>query len=209
MPLSKLFRFCLWWESVVNGGHFSSCKTRKKWTPVTFFLHMRQVFLRPGGHFSTTKNDPEVVFRRGRYSSLHRHTTLFQRCFKVDFRLRCWTTNFQRWNNVIDVNVGKRNIFQRCFNVRFQRWNNVRFQRWNNVRFQRWNNVGFQRWNNVIFQRWNNVIFQRWFVLTKSNVFSTLKFYVVSTLFQLVFACWAVYLYWTNSKETHNSCICF
>ena len=24
-----------------------------------------------------------------------------QRCFKVDFRLRRWTTNFQRWNHVI------------------------------------------------------------------------------------------------------------
>ena len=90
-------------------------------------------------------------------------TTHFQRCFNV---------RFQRWNNV---------RFQRWNNVRFQRWNNVRFQRWNNVRFQRWNNVRFQRWNNVRFQRWNNVRFQRWFVYTKSNVFSTLKFYIVST----------------------------
>ena len=44
--------------SVFNGGHFSTCKTRKKWTPVTFFLHIRHVFLRPGGRFSMTKHDP-------------------------------------------------------------------------------------------------------------------------------------------------------
>ena len=48
MPLSKHFRFCLWWESFFNGCHFSTCQTRKKLTPVTFFLHMRHVFLRPG-----------------------------------------------------------------------------------------------------------------------------------------------------------------
>ena len=125
-----------------------------------------------------------------------RHTTLFHICFKVDFRSRRWTTNFQCWYNVIVLNVGKTTHFQRCFNVRFQRWNNVRFQCWNNVRFQCWNNVRFQRGKvifqrcvnvifqrcfNVIFQRWNNVIFQRWFVLKKSNAFSTLKFDVVST----------------------------
>ena len=32
--------------------------------------------------------------------------------------------------------------------------------------------------------------FNTWFVLTKSNAFSTWKFDVVTTLFQLVFACW-------------------
>ena len=53
-----------------------------------------------------------------------------QRCFKVDFRLWRWTTNFQRWNNVIDFHVGKTTHFQRCFNVRFQHWNNVIFQCW-------------------------------------------------------------------------------
>ena len=120
-----------------------------------------------------------------------------QRCFKVDFLSRRWTTtsNFQRWNHVIDFNIGKITHFHRRFSVSFQRWNNVIFKRWNNVIFQRWNNVGFQRWNNIIFQRWNNitfqcwnVIFQRWnnvgfqrrnnviFILTKSNVFSTLKY---------------------------------
>ena len=93
-----------------------------------------------------------------------RHTTLFH-CYKVNFRSRRWTTNFQRWNNVIDFNIGQTTNFQRCFNVRFQCSNNVRFQ----------------RWNNVIFQHWNNVIFQRWFVLIQSNVFSKLKFDVVST----------------------------
>ena len=41
-----------------TGIIFSTCRTRKKWTPVTFFLHIRHIFLRPGGHFSKTKNDP-------------------------------------------------------------------------------------------------------------------------------------------------------
>ena len=73
MPLSKHFRFCLWWESFFNGGHFSTCQTRKKSTPVTFFLHMRHVFLRPGVISLRRKMTPRSIFDGGRYSSLHRH----------------------------------------------------------------------------------------------------------------------------------------
>ena len=36
-----------------------------------------------------------------------------QRCFNVDFRSRRWTTNFQRWNNVIDFNVEIATLKQR------------------------------------------------------------------------------------------------
>ena len=69
MPLSKHFRFCLWWESFFNGGHFSTCQTRKKSTPVTFFLHMRHVFLRPGVISLRRKMTPRSIFDGGRYSS--------------------------------------------------------------------------------------------------------------------------------------------
>ena len=72
MPLSKHFRFCLWWESFFNGGHFSTCQTRKKSTPVTFFLHIRHVFLRPGVISLRRKMTPRSIFDGGRYSSLHR-----------------------------------------------------------------------------------------------------------------------------------------
>ena len=75
MPLSKHFRFCLWWESFFNGGHFSTCQTRKKSTPVTFFLHTRHVFLRPGVISLRRKMTPRSIFDGGRYSSLHRHPT--------------------------------------------------------------------------------------------------------------------------------------
>ena len=71
MPLSKHLRFCLWWESFFNGGHFSTCQTRKKSTPVTFFLHMRYVFLRPGVISLRRKMTPRSIFDGGRYSSLH------------------------------------------------------------------------------------------------------------------------------------------
>ena len=72
MPLSKHFRFCLWWESFFNGGHFSTCQARKKSTPVTFFLHMRHVFLRPGVISLRRKMTPRSIFDGGRYSSFHR-----------------------------------------------------------------------------------------------------------------------------------------
>ena len=68
----ELFRFCLWWESFFNGGHFSTCQTRKKSTPVTFFLHTRHVFLRPGVISLRRKMTPRSIFDGGRYSSLHR-----------------------------------------------------------------------------------------------------------------------------------------
>ena len=117
------------------------------------------------------------------------HNVTFQRCFKVDFRLRRWTTNFQRWNNVNNFNVGKTTHFQRWNHVRFQRWNNVRFQRWNNVGFRCWNNVIFQHWNNVRFQRWNNVIFstlkQRHISMLKQRYVSMLKQCQISTLIRL------------------------
>ena len=95
-------------------------------------LQWGHFFLRPWVISLRRKMTPRSIFDGGRYSSLHRHTTLFQRCFNVDFRSRRWTTNFQRWNNVIDFNVGKTTHFQHLFNVRFQCWNNVGFQRWNN-----------------------------------------------------------------------------
>ena len=84
MPLSKHFRFCLWWESFFNGGHFSTCQTRKKSTPVTFFLHMRHVFLRPGVISLRRKMTPRSIFDGGRYSSLHRlpfHYSTNFKCF--------------------------------------------------------------------------------------------------------------------------------
>ena len=40
-----------------------------------------------------------------------------QCCWKVDFKSGRWTTNFQRWNNIIDLNVRKTH-FQRCFNIK-------------------------------------------------------------------------------------------
>ena len=76
MPLSKHFRFCLWWESFFNGGHFSTCQTRKKSTPVPFFLHMRHVFLRPGVISLRRKMTPRSIFDGGRYSSLHRRLSV-------------------------------------------------------------------------------------------------------------------------------------
>ena len=69
MPLLKHFRFCLWWESFFNGGHFSTCQTRKKSTSVTFFYTWDTFFYGQGsflydekwplGRFSTG-----VVIRR-------------------------------------------------------------------------------------------------------------------------------------------------
>ena len=82
MPLSKHFRFCLWWESFFNGGHFSTCQTRKKSTPVTFFLHMRHVFLRPGVISLRRKMTPRSIFDGGRYSSLHRPTMVQPHCWE-------------------------------------------------------------------------------------------------------------------------------
>ena len=56
-----------------TGVIFLRVSTRRKWTPRTVILHVNHiVFLRPEGHYSTTKNDHWVVFRRGHYSSLHR-----------------------------------------------------------------------------------------------------------------------------------------
>ena len=57
-------------ETFFNGGHFSTCQTRKKSTPVTFFLHMRHVFLRPGVISLRRKMTPRSIFDGGRYSSL-------------------------------------------------------------------------------------------------------------------------------------------
>ena len=71
-PSRNILDFCLWWESFFNGGHFSTCQTRKKSTPVTFFLHMRHVFLRPGVISLRRKMTPRSIFDGGRYSSLHR-----------------------------------------------------------------------------------------------------------------------------------------
>ena len=62
MPLSKHFRVCLWWESFFNGGHFSTFQKRKKSTPVSFFLHMRHVFLRPGVISLRRKMTPRSIF---------------------------------------------------------------------------------------------------------------------------------------------------
>ena len=57
-PSRNILDFVYGGSHFSTGVHFSTCRTRKKSTPVTFFLHMRHVFLRPGSHFSTTKNDP-------------------------------------------------------------------------------------------------------------------------------------------------------
>ena len=70
---APLETFYLWWESFFNGGHFSTCQTRKKSTPVTFFLHTRHVFLRPGVISLRRKMTPRSIFDGGRYSSLHRN----------------------------------------------------------------------------------------------------------------------------------------
>ena len=73
-PSRNILDFSLWWESFFNGGHFSTCQTRKKSTPVTFFLHMRNVFPRPGVISLQRKMTPRSIFDGGRYSSLHRLT---------------------------------------------------------------------------------------------------------------------------------------
>ena len=57
---------------IFQRGHFSTCQTCKKSTPVTFFLHMRHVFLRPGVISLRLKMTPRSIFDGGRYSSLHR-----------------------------------------------------------------------------------------------------------------------------------------
>ena len=91
MPLSKHFRFCLWWESFFNGGHFSTCQTRKKSTPVTFFLHMRHVFLRPGVISLRRKMTPRSIFDGGRYLSLHRpYSDVAKYIFKVSGATARW-----------------------------------------------------------------------------------------------------------------------
>ena len=56
---------------IFQRGHFSTCQTRKKSTPVTFFLHMRHVFLRPGVISLRRKMTPRSIFDGDRYSSLH------------------------------------------------------------------------------------------------------------------------------------------
>ena len=72
MPLSKHFRFCFWWESFFNGGHFSTCQTRPLWhffyTWDTFFYGQGSFLYHekwPLGRFSTG-----VVIRR--YTGLWR-----------------------------------------------------------------------------------------------------------------------------------------
>ena len=123
-------------------------------------------------------------------------------------------TSGQRWNNVIDFNVGKTTHYQCCFNVRFQSWNDVvRFQRWNNVvRFQRWNNVvRFQRWNNFVrFQRWNNVVrFQLWKIVRYqcwnvrfrrwNNVIFQRWNNVIFQRWNVIFQCWnVIFQRWNN-----------
>ena len=83
MPLSKHFRFCLWWESFFNGGHFSTCQTRKKSTPVTFFLHTRHVFLRPGVISLRRKMTPRSIFDGGSEAVGHLGITLSVVCPSV------------------------------------------------------------------------------------------------------------------------------
>ena len=65
-------------DFVYGGSHFSTGviflrgRHVKKKTPVTFFLHMRHVFLRPGVISLRRKMTPRSIFDGGRYSSLHR-----------------------------------------------------------------------------------------------------------------------------------------
>ena len=60
-----------------------------------------------------------------------------------------------------------------------------------------WNNVRFQRWNNVIYFNIETTSYFNVDRFNKSNVFSPLKFDVVSTLFHLAIACWVC----TNMKR--------
>ena len=89
MPLSKHFRFCLWWESDFNGGHFSTCQTRKIWTPVTFSLYMRHVFLRPGGSLFYDEKCPLGRFRRGSLFVVTPASQLFN-CFSTKTNNKEW-----------------------------------------------------------------------------------------------------------------------
>ena len=61
----------------------------------------------PGSLFNVDKWPCGLFFNRVNFQ---RYTGK-QRFFKVDFRSRRWTTNFQRWYNVIDFNVGKTTHF--------------------------------------------------------------------------------------------------
>ena len=72
-PSRNILDFVYGGSHFSTGGHFSTCQTRKKSTPVTFFLHMRHVFLRPGVISLRRKMTPRSIFDGGRYSSLHRH----------------------------------------------------------------------------------------------------------------------------------------
>ena len=74
-----------------------------------------------------------------------------QCCLLVHMTSRRRTTTNQRWNNVVNVNVGIYNVKQSRINVVYfnVHMNNVR-QRWNNVIF----NVEFHN----VWQRRNNVV---------------------------------------------------
>ena len=71
-PSRNILDFVYGGSHFSTGVHFSTCQTRKKSTPVTFFLHVRHVFLRPGVISLRRKMTPRSIFDGGRYSSLHR-----------------------------------------------------------------------------------------------------------------------------------------
>ena len=56
------FVYIVWWESVFKGGHFSTCKTRKKWTPVTFFYTWNTFFYGQGVISLRRKITPSSIF---------------------------------------------------------------------------------------------------------------------------------------------------
>ena len=61
--------------------------------------------------------DPGTRVQKVQWTFLENPQPAHNVCFNVDFRSRRRTTYFQRWNNVIDFNVGKTTHFQRRFNV--------------------------------------------------------------------------------------------
>ena len=113
-----------------------------------------------------------------------RHSTLLQRCFKVDFRSRSWTTNFLRWNNVIDFNVGKNNIFSTLFQRQIS-----------TMKQHQISTLKLMHISTIIN-------------LNTIEFFSTLKFDVVSTLFKLVFTCSEITEIHKRSPryDTNNNC---
>ena len=65
MRLSKHFRFHLWWESVFNWGHFSTCRTRKKMDPCDIFSTHETHFSTARGSYLYDEKWPQGRFSTG------------------------------------------------------------------------------------------------------------------------------------------------